>query len=47
MFQSNEKYAEKFVETRIEFQGNCREVIKKLEMKSVKCKEVPKNMNEQ
>ena len=26
MFQSNEKYAEKFVETRIEFQGKCREV---------------------
>ena len=26
MFQSNDKYAEKFVETRIEFQGKCREV---------------------
>ena len=26
MFQSNEKYAEKFAETRIEIQGKCREV---------------------
>ena len=74
MFQSNEKYAEKFVETQIEFQEKCREVLKigneirkmqrstkkrieihgkcregfkKLEMKFLNCREVPKNMNEQ
>ena len=32
---------------RIEIQGKCREVFKKLEMKFLNCREVPKNMNEQ
>ena len=32
---------------RIEIQGKCREVFKKLEMKFLNCRELPKNMNEQ
>ena len=32
---------------RIEIQGKCREVFKKLEMKFLNCREVPKNINEQ
>ena len=41
-YQSNGKYAEKLVETRIEFYKKCIEVLTKLEMKFIKCREVPK-----